>query len=110
MGLLSDDPFTFDADAFGTGTPAHFYSGVELTPADHARLGQQILRVRDVLSDGRWWSVPGIQREIWQRFRVRDPEPSLSAQIRNLKKVEHGSHVIERKRDGNVWLFRWVKE
>jgi hypothetical protein len=85
-----------------------FDSGVELAKADHLRLGKQIARVLSVLSDGRWYTVPELQDEIFGRFNVRDPEPSLSAQIRNLKKQKHGGHDIRRIRVGNVYKFRLV--
>lgn len=88
--------------------PVRFDSGVRLEQADHVRLGAQIARVKAVLETGRWYTVPDLQDAIWERFRVRDPEPSLSAQIRNLKKPKHGGHEIERKREGNQWFFRLV--
>jgi hypothetical protein len=85
-----------------------FESGVDLSASDHIRLGAQIKRVLDVLSDGRWYTVPELQDEIFGRFQIRDPEPSLSAQIRNLKKQKHGGHDIRRIRLGNVYKFRLV--
>jgi hypothetical protein len=96
-------------DLFSAPAP-RFDSGVELTKADHQRLGAQIQRVLSVLSDGGWYSVPDLQDCIWAQFRVRDPEPSLSAQIRNLKKSKHGGHTIERKREGNRYYFRLAVE
>jgi hypothetical protein len=85
-----------------------FDSGVQLTQADNVRLGAQLRRVLDVMSDGQWWSVPELQAAIVARFGVSDPEPSISAQIRNAKKVKHGAHDVRRIRVGNVFKFRLV--
>lgn len=90
--------------------PVRFDSGVTLTPEDHVRLGAQIARVKAVLETGRWYTVPDLQDAIWEHFRVRDPENSLQAQIRNLRKPKHGGHTIERKREGNCWYFRLMPE
>jgi hypothetical protein len=83
-----------------------FDSGVTLTTSDHVRLGNQLARVLAVLGDGRWYSVPALRKAIYATWRIEDPEPSLSAQIRNLKKSKHGGHQIERRRNGNTYEFR----
>lgn len=88
---------------------ARFDSGVELTASDHIRLGAQLKRVLAVMSDGNWWSVPELEAEIHRRFSVHDPPTSLSAQIRNAKKLKHGAHDIRRLRIGNVYKFRLVQ-
>ena len=77
-----------------------FDSGVALTASDHTRLGKQIQRVFDVLSDGQWHTVPEVAR------RTGDPENSVAAQCRNLRKPKHGGHTIERRRTGNYYEFR----
>lgn len=84
-------------------TRPRFDSGVELTPADHVRLGAQLRRVLDVMREGGWWSVPQIA------LLTGDPEVSVSAQVRNLRKPKHGGHQIERRRVGNVYEFRLVR-
>jgi hypothetical protein len=71
--LFTDQPIT------------HFDSGVSLTREDRIRLGAQLNRVLSVLSSGEWYTVPGLKAAILQRFGISDPEPSLSAQIRNAK-------------------------
>ncbi len=91
-------------------TSPTFDSGVPLTRTDHVRLGAQLQRVLAVLGDGQWYTVTLLRAAIFARFGVWDPEPSLSAQIRNAKKVKHGAHVIARKRDGNQYWFRLVRE
>ena len=89
-------------------TQPTFDSGVPLTKADHVRLGKQIKRVLSVLQEGGCWSVPQIHARIWQRYGVHDPEPSISAQLRNLKKPKHGGYQIERTREHNTFKFRLV--
>jgi hypothetical protein len=79
-----------------------FDSGVDLSASDHIRLGAQIKRVLDALSDGCWHSVPEIAR------LTSDPEVSVSAQVRNLRKPKHGGYTIERRRVANVYEYRLV--
>lgn len=86
-----------------------FDSGIELQPEDHVRLHGQIERVRQVMSDGEFRTVTTLRHAIWQRFGVLDPEPSLSAQLRNLRKSKHGGYDVERKRVGNAYQFRMVR-
>lgn len=94
---------------FSTRIP-RFDSGVDLTKADHARLSTQLQRVLHVLRDGQWYSVPALQRAIRAQFGITEPEPSLSAQIRNAKKEKHGGYPVERRRIGNTYEFRIVPE
>lgn len=86
-----------------------FDSGIDLTTADHQRLHTQLDRLLSVVRDGQWWTVEGLQDEIWGRFKVRDPQASLSAQLRNARKPKHGGYTVERRRVGNCWQFRLVK-
>lgn len=68
---------------------------------DGCRLTDQILRVYNVMKSGEWMTVARIA-EI-----TGDPEPSVSAQYRNLRKAKFGSHVIEKRYVGNgLFEFR----
>jgi hypothetical protein len=89
-------------------SPVRFDSGVSLTAADHQRLGTQLDRLLSVVRDGSWWTVEQLQDEIFGRFQIRDPQASLSAQLRNARKEKHGGYTIERRRVGNFWQFRCV--
>lgn len=96
--------------AFDWSRPVpRFDSGVVLTPADQARLSKQIQRVIAVLHEG-WRTVPQIQARIVALYGVTDPEPSISAQIRNCKKSKFGGYAVERRRVGNQYEFRIVAE
>jgi hypothetical protein len=108
-----------DAPARGEKPPPDFgvpgatelrFSGDDYVPElDAARLAGQIERVYSVLSDGDyWWTLDEIEREIRRRFDLHDPEPSISAQIRHLRKPRFGSHSIEKRRRGEeTGLFEY---
>lgn len=86
------------------------FGGKTYDPArDEARLKKQLGRVYEVLSDGRWHTLKEI------RFRAAvlrgdgkwDSEAGISARIRDLRKVQHGSHQVERRRvSGGLWEYR----
>lgn len=86
--------------------PVRFDSGVELTAADYERLTKQIDRVHAVLALGQWMTVEQIKIRIRDWFSVTDPENSISAQCRNLRKQKFGGYQIERRRVGNVYEYR----
>ena len=75
-------------------------------PADNARdcdrLCGQILRVYDALYDGQWRTLDEIHNI------TGDPEASVSAQLRNLRKIRFGGHQIDKRRrnDGNQWEYK----
>ena len=60
----------------------------------------QLLRIWNVMSDGRWRTL----REI--ATLTGDPEASISAQLRHLRKPRFGAYEVEREylRDG---LYRY---
>ena len=71
------------------------FDGPVYDPAvDDARLSKQLGRVFDVMRDGCWRSL----REI--AFATGDPESSISAQLRHLRKPRFGSYVVQKRRRG----------
>lgn len=56
--------------------------------------GTQIARVLAALKGGAWLTLPELQ------VTTGDPISSVSAQIRHLRKPEHGSHTIKKRRRG----------
>jgi hypothetical protein len=70
------------------------FNGPDLTTADHARLAGQMARVFELMQDGGWRTL----REIADA--TGDPESSISAQLRHLRKPRFGSHKVERKHEG----------
>jgi hypothetical protein len=54
----------------------------------------QLLRVFRALESEAWLTLPEIHSQ------TQDPVSSISAQIRHLRKPEHGSHIIKKRRRG----------
>lgn len=72
------------------------FDGPEYVPArDQARLAGQILRVFNLMRDGRFRTL----REIAQA--TGDPESSISAQLRHLRKPRFGAHTVNRRHVDN---------
>jgi hypothetical protein len=72
------------------------FNGADYQPAvDHARLAGQILRIWDLMVDGRWRTLAEIETT------TGDPQASISAQLRHLRKPRFGEHQIERRRRGD---------
>jgi len=82
-------------------TTAHF-DGVTYDPAlDHTRLTKQLGRVYEALRDGNWHSLAAISKG------TGDPEASVSARLRDLRKHKFGNHPVEATRlTGGLWLYR----
>ena len=83
------------------------FDGACFDPAkDQKRLEKQIGRVWRCMEDGQWYTLEFIAT--W----TGDPEASVSAQIRNLRKPRFGGYTIEKKRSkptGGTWLYRLKK-
>lgn len=58
---------------------------------DARRLAAQHNRVLAFMQDGKWHTLSEIA------VHTRDPEASVSARLRDLRKPQFGSHVIERE-------------
>jgi len=81
------------------------FNGPCFDPAlDHDRLTKQIGRVYQALSLAGWWTL----REL--EAYTGDPQPSISAHLRHLRKPRFGSHQIDKRRraDGGTWEYRLV--
>ena len=77
------------------------FDGADYNPErDNVRLGGQLLRVWAVMSDGLWHTLPQISRA------TGDPEASVSAQLRHLRKDRFGAHTIEKEYINNG-LYRY---
>lgn len=76
------------------------FEGAEARDCD--RLCGQILRIYDAICDGRWLTLAEIHQT------TGDPEASISAQLRHLRKYRFGAHQIDKRRrnDGNQWEYR----
>ena len=77
--------------------PAHprFDGADYVRQRDDARLTGQIERVWKVMRDQRWRTLKTISAI------TGDPEASVSAQLRHLRKERFGAHGVERRYVGN---------
>ena len=71
---------------------------------DGTRLTGQIVRVFDLMRDGKWRTLAEIEKAIG------DPQSSISAQLRHLRKPRFGGHTVEKRSRGNrsngLWEYR----
>lgn len=74
-------------------------AGIE-SQSDVIRLNKQQARVWEIMRDGEWYTLGEIHR------RTGDPEPSISARFRDLRKDKYGGHEVEREHLGSG-LFRY---
>ena len=61
---------------------------------DDARLSVQLIRIRALMRDGQWRTLAEIARD------TGDPQASISAQLRHLRKPRFGSWVVEKRSRG----------
>lgn len=61
---------------------------------DEERLSKQIIRVRSLMLDGQWRTLAEISAQ------TGDPQASISARLRDLRKVKFGSYIVNRRRRG----------
>jgi len=59
---------------------------------DQARLTGQILRIYDLMIDEQWRTLQKIQD------LTGDPQASISAQLRHLRKKRFGRNIVEKRR------------
>lgn len=73
-------------------------------PGKEIRLHAQQVRILDLMNDGAWRTLQEIADV------TGDPTPSVSAQLRHLKKRRFGSHVVEKDYLGDgLWQYRVVR-
>ena len=80
------------------------FNGSDYDPKfDKARLTGQVLRVFDAMRDGKWRTLGEIGAA------TGDPQASISAQLRHLRKKRFGSHTVEKRARGDrsVGLFEY---
>ena len=71
------------------------FDGSDYRPdVDKLRLTGQLKRVFEAMSDGKWRTLNEIT-DI-----TGDPQASISAQLRNLRKPSFGSHVVHKRNRG----------
>jgi hypothetical protein len=72
---------------------------------DIDRLCLQLRRIYDLMCDGQWRSLAEIEAE------TGDPQASISAQLRNLRKMRFGAHDVQKRRRGEscTWEYCLMK-
>jgi len=80
------------------------FDGATFSPVlDGSRLTSQLWHVRQLMSDGHWWTLTSLAEG------VNGTEAAVSARLRDLRKPRFGGHHVEKKRDASrkgVWLYR----
>ena len=72
---------------------------------DGGRLRAQYNRVFNLMKDGRWRTLSDIEA------MTHDPQGSISARLRDMRKPKFGGHVVERKRLlGGLFVYRVVAD
>jgi hypothetical protein len=74
---------------------AHFNGSDYDAQRDDVRLRGQQLRIWTVMSDGVWRTLRKIAE------RTGDPEASISAQLRHLRKPRFGSFIVDKRHLGS---------
>lgn len=93
----------FDIDTILATRPA--FNGADYNrKRDDERLTGQLKRIYDAIRDGEWRTLGQIEE------LTGDPQPSISAQLRHLRKKRFGSHTIERRHvEHGLYQYRLVK-
>lgn len=68
---------------------------------DFDRLSTQLVAVKTLMSDGHWRTLDEIASI------VAGSVPSISARLRDLRKVKHGSHTVDRRRSHLAGRFEY---
>ena len=70
-------------------------------PRDGVRLNRQSQIIFDFMKSGEWWTLSAISDA------TGEPEASISARLRDFRKVEFGGHKVERQYvDKGLWKYR----
>jgi hypothetical protein len=75
----------------GATTPFYFNGSDYIPSRDDRRLTGQLLRVFNVMRNGDWLTLDKI------RHLIGDPQASISAQLRHLRKPRFGSHIVDKR-------------
>jgi hypothetical protein len=89
-GFKSKKETSLDEEGFYTLHPK--FDGADYNPQrDDVRLTGQLLRIWNVVIDSRWHTLKEISE------KTGDPEASVSAQLRHLRKPRFGGYTVERE-------------
>jgi hypothetical protein len=78
-------------------TPPPDFGGATYEPEhDRGRLGRQLGRVKALMADGEWRTLAEVSAA------TGDPQASVSARLRDLRKERWGAYAVERRRRGEA--------
>jgi hypothetical protein len=84
--------------------PPDFDGATYRRDRDQARLRGQLGRVADALADGRWWTLASLSAH------TGDPEASVSARLRDLRKGKFGGYTVLAENTGaGTWRYRLAR-
>ena len=73
-----------------------WFNGPDYNPKlDKARLTGQLARIFNCMKDGKWRTLRDIEKE------TGDPQASISAQLRHLRKERFGGHEVRKQNLGH---------
>lgn len=74
--------------------------------AERKPMGRQLKAVRDILSDGDWWTFDRLKVSMLNSG-IGISEAGVSARLRDLRKPCYGGHVIDRRATGRKGIFEY---
>lgn len=99
--LLTDDLEPVERNLLGRR------DGATYSVDDEVRLNGQMLAVFRAMRDGEWRTLHWISRSASMSSGRHCSEASVSARLRDLRKPQFGSHVVERRHVGDgLWEYR----
>jgi len=78
---------------------SHFNGPDYVPKRDDERLTNQFERVKRAMLSGQWKTLGQLQAE------TGDPQSSISAQLRHLRKERFGGYVVEKRYEGNGLFY-----
>lgn len=75
--------------------PLPRFDGADYVPTrDDLRLGKQLKKIYELMADSHWRSLSEIEAA------TGEPQASVSAQLRHLRKKRFGLHIVNRRHEG----------
>lgn len=90
---MTSDTLELFAHVNGQIVP-HFDGSTFQAEHDQKRLGAQLLRVKNLMSDGNWRTLEEISEVTGDQFQA------ISARLRDFRKEKFGGYCVERRRRG----------
>lgn len=98
------EPATVETPLFDYAERRRFNGAVYNPALDDARLTGQLQRIFDLMKDGHWRTLNEISEA------TGDPQASVSCQLRHLRKLRFGSHIVNKRvrgdRSQGLWEYQ----